>query len=82
MSQSCGHFYDNTTVTGSWVEIENSDVNPAYEKHNRIINNITMAMPHAGVFAAPDDPRNGILQPEYLAGVGEYNLRVWLTFSM
>lgn len=32
-------------------------------------------MPHAGVFAAARDSRNGILQPEDLAGVGEYNLQ-------
>lgn len=31
-----------------------------------------MAMPHAGVIAAAKDPINGILQPEDLAGVGEY----------
>ena len=32
-------------------------------------------MPHAGVFAASHDEMNGILQPEDLAGVGEYSVR-------
>jgi hypothetical protein len=34
-----------------------------------------MSLPHAGVFYAAHDPKNGILQPEDLAGVGEYSIR-------
>lgn len=67
--------YDNTTVTGSWVQTNQSNVTAAYIQHNRIINNVTMSMPHAGVFSAAHDPKNGILQPEDLAGLGEYSLR-------
>jgi hypothetical protein len=70
-----GILYDNTTVTGSWVETEHSNITVGLAEHNRVINNITMAMPHAGVLAASHDPVNGILQPEDLAGVGEYNVR-------
>jgi hypothetical protein len=44
-------------------------------KYNRIINNITASMPHANVFSAAHDPKNGILQPEDLAGLGEYSIR-------
>lgn len=69
---------DNTTaisVTGSWVQTDNSDIDVAFKKHNRIVNNITMSMPHAGVFSAARDRKNDILQPEDLAGVGEYSLR-------
>lgn len=44
----------------------------AYLKHNRIVNNVSMAMPHAGVIAAAHQTRNAILQPEELDGVGEY----------
>ena len=36
------------------------------EKYNRIVNNITMVMPHAGVVAAAMDPLNGIMQPSDL----------------
>lgn len=32
-------------------------------------------MPHAGVLAAAHDPKNTIIQPEDLAGVGQYNVR-------
>jgi hypothetical protein len=67
--------YENTTVTGSWVQANQSNITAAYIQHNRIINNVTMSMPHAGVFSAAHDSTNGILQPEDLAGVGEYSVR-------
>jgi hypothetical protein len=67
--------FDNTTVTGSWVQLNASNLTAAYDKYSRIINNVTMSMPHAGVFSAAHDAKNGILQPEDLAGVGEYSVR-------
>ena len=73
--QAVGMLFDNTTVTGSWVATNTSNMTYAYQKHNRIINNVTMSMPHAGIFAASHDAKNGILQPEDLAGVGEYSVR-------
>ena len=65
--------FDNTTVTGSWVQLNASNLTAACDKYSRIINNVTMSMPHAGVFSAAHDAKNGILQPEDLAGVGEYS---------
>lgn len=70
-----GILFDNTTVTGSWVQAASSNMTAAYEKYGRVINNITMSMPHAGIFTAAHDGKNNILQPEELAGVGEYSLR-------
>jgi hypothetical protein len=70
--------YDNTTVTGSWVQTNSSgfsNISAAYTEHNRIINEVTMSMPHAGVFSAAHDPKNGILQPQDLEGLGEYSVR-------
>ena len=67
--------FDNTTVTGSWIQTNTSDLTAAYDKYSRIVNNITMSMPHAGIFSAAHDAKNGILQPEDLAGVGEYSIR-------
>lgn len=64
--------YDNTTVTGSWVYTNTSDVTSSFTKYGRVINNVTMSLPHAGVVAAAHATQNGILQPEELAGVGEY----------
>ena len=31
--------------------------------HKRVVNNVSMAFPHAGVFSAAHDPVNKILQP-------------------
>ncbi|KAE9376051.1 hypothetical protein N431DRAFT_543398 [Stipitochalara longipes BDJ] len=70
-----GMLFDNTTVTGSWVQTNTSDLTVAYEKYARIVNNVTMSMPHAGVFSAAHDAKNGILQPKDLEGVGEYSVR-------
>lgn len=70
-----GMLYDNTTVTGSWVMPEYSNMSASYAQYKRIINNVTMSMPHAGVLTAAHDSINNILQPEELAGVGEYYMR-------
>lgn len=65
--------FDNTTVTGSWVNTNDSNLTASYAQHNsRVIDNVTLSMPHAGVFTAARSQKNGILQPEELAGVGEY----------
>ncbi|KAH9208642.1 hypothetical protein DL95DRAFT_373071 [Leptodontidium sp. 2 PMI_412] len=64
--------HDNTTVVGSWVATNTSNLTASFEEHKRIINNVTLSMPHAGIFDAARAPKNGILQPEELAGVGEY----------
>ncbi len=66
--------HDNTTVIGSWVATNSSNMTASYEKYNRIVNNVTMSMPHAGIFAAARAQKNGVLQPEELAGVGEYSI--------
>ena len=67
--------YDNTTMEATWIETHASDVKANWDKHKRIINNITMAMPHPGVYAAATNHDNNILQPDDLAGVGEYSIR-------
>jgi hypothetical protein len=70
--QAPGMLFDNTTVLGSWVATNTSNMNASYAQYHRIINNVTVSMPHAGIFSAARDRINGILQPEELAGVGEY----------
>lgn len=69
-----GMLFDNTTVVGKWVATNSSNLTASYARYNRIVNNVTVSMPHAGVFAAARASKNGILQPEELAGVGEYNI--------
>lgn len=60
-----GMLYDNTTVQGSWIHEQNiTTLSQNYT--SRIINNISMAMPHAGVFTAARDPLNDIIQPQDL----------------
>ena len=57
--------YDNTTVHGSWVDQQSmTDLSKKFD--GRIINNITLAMPHAGIFAAAREPINNIMQPQDL----------------
>ena len=61
--------YDNTTVQGRWIHVENmTSISQKYSTSNysRIVTNVTMAMPHAGVFAASRDSINNIMQPQDL----------------
>ncbi|KAF2970311.1 hypothetical protein GQX73_g3327 [Xylaria multiplex] len=69
------NLFDNTTMDSSWIETENGNIKANFNAHKRIINNVTLAMPHPGVYAAATDPINGILQPSELLGIGEYSLR-------
>lgn len=57
--------YDNTTVKGSWIQIQN--MTELSKNFSRIVNNVTMAMPHSGVFEAAMDPFNDIMQPRDLS---------------
>jgi hypothetical protein len=69
-------FLENTTVNGSWIEIV--DAKETSQKFNRIVNNVTLAMPHAGIFQAARDPLTDLVQPEDLDGQGIYNIRAAL----
>lgn len=64
--------YENTTITAQWIDISNTT--QVSKDLGRVINNVSLAMPHAGVFAAARDQRNGILQPEELDSEGTYQL--------
>ncbi|KAJ5301953.1 hypothetical protein N7508_006816 [Penicillium antarcticum] len=67
--QPTGSLWDNTTVTGSWIQIQN--ITTLSKKHKRMVNNITMAMPHGGITAAAMDPLNKIEQPKSASASGE-----------
>ncbi|GAP84675.1 hypothetical protein SAMD00023353_1102160 [Rosellinia necatrix] len=69
------NLYDNTTMDSSWIETEYGDISTNFNRYNRVVNNVTLAMPHPGVYAAATDPINGILQPSELLGLGEYSIR-------
>lgn len=49
------------------MNVHNNGMTQLSAKYNRIVNNVTMAMPHSGVFKAARDPRNGIVQPQDLS---------------
>ncbi|OTB01421.1 hypothetical protein M426DRAFT_25589 [Hypoxylon sp. CI-4A] len=68
------NLYDNTTMVSSWIETGPGNPQAAFAIHSRVINNVTLAMPHPGIYTAATDPKNEILQPEDLAGVGEYSI--------
>ncbi|KAL8751893.1 MAG: hypothetical protein Q9184_005906 [Pyrenodesmia sp. 2 TL-2023] len=70
--------YDNTTVRGSWISNVNmTEICLRYSTANysRVVTNVTMAMPHAGVFGAMRDPVNSIMQPQDLEGLGQYEVQ-------
>lgn len=70
------HLLDqNTTMYGAWIEKDTSNVTVSYNRYNRIVNNVTLAMPHPGVYHAATDPVNKILQPKDLGDVGGYSVR-------
>lgn len=61
--QPIATMYDNITVHGSWINVKN--ITQLSQKHgSRIVLDLTMAMPHPGVFAAARDPVNQIMQPQ------------------
>lgn len=38
--------HSNTIMAGSWIEREHANVTRQLGQHGRIVNNVTMAMPH------------------------------------
>lgn len=42
--------FTDTTVGGSWVEKSSSDISANFNKYGRVVNNITLSMPHPVVF--------------------------------
>lgn len=65
-----GLLYENTTITAQWINVINTT--EVSKKYGRAINNVSLALPHAGVFEAAHAQRNGILQPEELNSEGTY----------
>jgi len=40
--------FDNITITGTWIDGNYSDPVKNYEMYQRVINNVSLAMPHPG----------------------------------
>lgn len=67
--------YDNTTILGQWITPSGENITADSTTHGRLVENVTMAMPHAGIFHAVREPRNRIIQPDDLQGAGEYHVQ-------
>ncbi|KAL6703897.1 hypothetical protein ACN47E_008933 [Coniothyrium glycines] len=61
----------NITVTTAWVDVD--DVRTESDQDGRIVNNITIAVPHRGVPEAVRTSRN-ILQQDDLSNAGSYTV--------
>lgn len=69
-----GVMFDTTTVRGQWITPSRENI--IADSRTRLVQNITMAMPHANVFNAARDAVNGIMQPQDLnQGEGEYTIK-------
>lgn len=49
------------------MDVQHNNMTQLSANYKRIVNNVTMAMPHSGVLDAARDPRNGIVQPQDLS---------------
>ncbi|KAL2694787.1 hypothetical protein Neosp_001374 [[Neocosmospora] mangrovei] len=67
--------HDNVTLKATRVDMEYSDVGASYERWGRIIDNVTVSIPHPSVWSASRFPGNKILQPEDLSNAGGFSIR-------
>ncbi|KLU88931.1 hypothetical protein MAPG_07912 [Magnaporthiopsis poae ATCC 64411] len=67
--------FPNTIMVSAWIDTDKSNIKENWKKHQRIVDDVTLAMPHPGVYFAATHPTNGIPQPKDLDGVGGYNIR-------
>lgn len=68
-------FSNDTTVIAPWVGNKlNHTAVFTDENTGAIVNNVSIAFPHAGVVTAAKDPLNDIPQPEDFDGVGRYTI--------
>ena len=57
-----GQIDEGTDINAAWVQVSNvTEVSAAF---GRSVNNVSLAMPHAGLVQAAQDSINGILQPD------------------
>lgn len=73
--QAVSSVFSDGIFQGSWVQTRYSNLTANYETFGRIVNNVTLSMPHAGIYYASQDAINGILQPVDGSGLGEYAIQ-------
>ncbi|KAM6536362.1 hypothetical protein FALCPG4_002370 [Fusarium falciforme] len=67
--------HDNVTMFATRVDTEFIDVALSYERWGRIIDSVTVSIPHPGVWSASHFPDNNILQPEDLSNAGGFSIK-------
>ncbi|KAI8677833.1 hypothetical protein NCS55_00501400 [Fusarium keratoplasticum] len=67
--------HDNVAMFATRVDTEFGDVAASYERWGRIIDNVTVSIPHPGVWSASHFPDNKILQPEDLSNTGGFLIK-------
>jgi len=70
-----GILFENTTIQGQWITPSGENMTADSARYGRLVQNVTMVMPHANIFHAARARKNRILQPEDLHGAGEYYLK-------
>lgn len=72
-----GHtlLHDNVTLEATRVDTEYSDVAASYERWGRVIDNVTVSIPHPSVWSASRFLGNKILQPEDLSNAGGFSIK-------
>jgi hypothetical protein len=65
--------YGNSTVVPQWINIINTT--EVSSLHYRVVNNVTLALPHIGVVDAIHNHRNRMPQSESSNSIGPYSLR-------
>ncbi|KAJ4375378.1 hypothetical protein N0V83_002464 [Neocucurbitaria cava] len=64
--------YGNSTVVPQWINIINTT--EVSNLHQRVVNNVTLALPHIGVVDAIHNQRNRMPQSESSNSIGPYSL--------
>lgn len=66
--------FPSAVTEGCWIQGLNN-TQQVKEIYNRVVNNVTLSMSHAGIYYAIHHARNGISQPLDGTGLGEYTLQ-------
>ncbi|UPK89678.1 hypothetical protein LCI18_000613 [Fusarium solani-melongenae] len=66
--------HDKVTMLATRVDTEFRDFVALYERWGRIVDNVTMSLPHPSVWAASRFAENKILQPEDLSNAGGFSI--------
>ncbi|RSL76652.1 hypothetical protein CEP51_009765 [Fusarium floridanum] len=67
--------YDEIMMEGTRVDTEFSDVAVLYQRWGRIVDNVTVSIPHPSVWSASEFSENKILHPSSLSNTGGFSIK-------